>query len=185
MTSQQPIVKVIAALVGVLVVALGCVCGYQYWVMGTTRQQINTQRLKSITAKRQLTEHNQQATERGKLAQQVVPRRASWSWSDQLPLMVGQVTRITDKQGAKIDTLQPEPMVAKQQMARFPLRVTLNADLAKVTGVLAEVQQANPMLAVDHLNIRAGQNAGDPLQVELTLSSYVMLEGGKAKGGKQ
>jgi hypothetical protein len=118
------------------------------------------------------------------LLQHIALKPATWSWSDQLPLMAAQVYAIMDDGGVKVDTLQPEPIVTKQQVACFPLRMTLHGNLQQMTKILLATRQATPALAIDHFTIRAGQTTADPLQIECTFSSFVMLEG-KIKGGKR
>lgn len=161
---------------------LACLCGYQYWSITTTTQQITAQRQKMTSARHRSVEQIKLATTRRQLAGQIVQRRSSWSWSDQLPLMVAQVTRLAESHEIKVDTLQPQPMVARQQLARFPLRMTLNTDLGRLTALLTDVRETAPVLSVDHLAIRSAETANAPLQVELVLSSFVQLEGGMQKG---
>lgn len=182
-TRQQRSSIVTVAIMGVLVVGLASLCGYQYWTIATTTQQISAQRHKLASAKRQGVEQTKLLVTRQRLAQQIVQRRASWTWSDQLPLMVAQVARIAENHEIKIDTLQPQPMVARQALARFPLHMTMSTDLGRLTALLVEARAVAPVLSVDHLAIRTTETANAPLQVELVLSSFVQLDGGTQNGG--
>lgn len=112
-----------------------------------------------------------------------VPRRqAPWTWSDHLPVMVTQLSALLEKDGAKLETLQPVPVVERESLTRFPLRMTLHTDLATLTAVLKRLQQATPLLTVDQLSVRVGRVPGDPLTINLTLSSYVMLDNVRTGG---
>ncbi|HEY3379702.1 MAG TPA: GspMb/PilO family protein [Armatimonadota bacterium] len=177
-------VPAIILLSAVVVVLLG-ILGYQYWSLTATRAQLDDQRQRKITEKQQTAAQAHRVSTQHALSQQMPLQRAIWSWSEQLPVMVKQVSGVVDKGGAKIDTLQPEPVVTRGQFARFPLRLTLRLSLGTLTQVLMNVRAAQPLLAIDHLNIRTGQTTADPLLVELTLSSYAMLENAKAKGAAQ
>ncbi len=118
------------------------------------------------------------------MAAQISRRPASWSWTEQLPVMVSQLTDEVKDRGAPIDTLQPSPLVERGQLARFPLHLTLHMELAGLSKFLQRVQQTAPVLAVDQLTVHAGKKPGDLLLVEITLSSYVMLEGSQQTGGR-
>ena len=126
---------------------------------------------------------NAQVVEK-QLTKQISRHPASWSWTEQLPVMVSQLTGLVQGCGTPIDTLQPSPMVAHGQFVRFPLHLTLHMDLVNLTKFLQRAQQAAPVLAVDHLTIRAGKKTGDPLLVDITLSSYVMLESSQPTGDR-
>lgn len=183
-TRQLRALTTITWITGASAVLLAGVCVYQWWTIGTVARQADSQRLHATVEKRQIAEQRDLQAQQRTLAQRVASRRSNWSWSDQLPMMVGQVTRLVASQGARVDSLQPEPVVTRQQLVRFPLRVTLRLPLDRLTGVLAQMRQAKPLLAIDHLTVRTGEYADDPLSVDLTLSSYVMLEG-IPKGGKK
>lgn len=179
---QQHLPILLLVLIGALVVGLAGTCIYEYWTLTTTTREITTQRENLRQARRRVKEQAEVQIAEQQLQQKIARQQNSWSWSEQLPIMVSQVTRIVEDSGAKIDTLQPEPLVTRQQLARFPLRMTLHAELGQLTSVLSAVTRSTPLLSVDHLNIQTGEKPGDPLQVELTLSSFVMLDGNTQKG---
>jgi enoyl-CoA hydratase/carnithine racemase len=183
-TPQQRILKWTVILVGVLVVGLAGTCGYQCWAIAATGQRITAETAAWHATQQRTDEQKKLLAQQQALLEHIAKRPATWAWSDQLPLLAAQVYAIMDDGGVKVDTLQPEPIVTKQQVACFPLRMTLHSDLQQITKILLASRQATPALAMDHFTVRAGQTTADPLQIECTLSSFVMLEG-KPKGGKR
>ncbi len=174
----------IAIVLGVLLVCLAGVCAYQYLASVAAVRAIAEQHEALVSAhKKAAALASAQADEKQMLAK-ISRHPASWSWTEQLPVMVSQLTGVEQGCGAPIDTLQPSPMVTRGQLARFPLHLTLQMDLASLTKFLQRAQRAVPVLAVDQLTIHAGKKTGDPLHVDLTLSSYVMLEGSQKTGGR-
>lgn len=97
------------------------------------------------------------------------------SWTDQMPFMIAQLEGITIPRGVKVETLQPQPTVTYRKVMRFPMRVGLQADLPTLTLLLEGLQKTSPVLEVDRLDVRNGQE-GDKLQVDMTLSSFVVLD---------
>jgi len=118
-----------------------------------------------------------------KLQGRVLARAASWTWSDQLPLTVEQVSLLVAGSGVRVASMQPAPVVAADKLVRFPLRLVLQGDLAAVVSFLRLAREQSPVLGVDQLTVHTGTQATDLLRAEVTLSSYVMLEG--SAGGKK
>ena len=158
---------------------------YQGWLLLNTTRQIAVAHLQLQHGQRLQHDRETQLTARDALAPQVSVHPAAWSWSDQLPLMVQQLADVMEPRGVKLEALQPQPPVAREQLTRYPLRVTVRTTLERLTAVLAQCRQARPILAIDTMTVRTGQVAADPLQVELTISSYVMQETVKSKGAKK
>lgn len=184
-TRSQPLLIALIILLGVLAAGLAVGSGYLY--------------LASATLQRQTTEQREALTETQRIARQLaiahtashtlttrVPRHtAPWTWSEQLPVSMTQVAGLVEGSGGVIDTMQPAPVVASAQLTRFPLRLTLHATLKQLTALLRTAQAATPTLAVDGLTIHAGQPGDNVLSVELTLSSYALVEGAQPGGGRR
>jgi Tfp pilus assembly protein PilO len=117
------------------------------------------------------------------LRDRVITHPATWSWSDQLPLLLGQVSGLVKHSGVRVESMQPAPVVEAQKLARFPLRITLHGNLAGVVTVLRLAREQSPALGVDQLILHTGTLPTDPLYAEVTLSSYVVLAG--AGGGQK
>jgi Tfp pilus assembly protein PilO len=181
--SRQRILRVVVLVFAVLAVVLAGACVYQYAAAATAARAIIEQRDSLEQTERYLTELARAQAEGRRISEQIPRRSAPWSWSEQLPVMVTQISGLVEKSGGQIDTMQPAPAVEREHLTRFPLRLTLRSDLARMTDIMDRFREAIPILSVDHFAIRAGQKPGDPLQVELTLSSYVIVEG-QAAGGK-
>jgi len=98
------------------------------------------------------------------------------SWSEQMPFIVAQFSGIVGPHGLKIETLQPQPMSAAGRVLRFPMRLGLQTDLADLTAVLKDLQKTVPLLQVERLDIRSAQDKGEKLQVDMTVSSFVVLD---------
>jgi len=93
--------------------------------------------------------------------------------------MTPMVTRLTDiawRQQLKIETLQPEPAVTTEQITRFPLRISLHADLAHLVPLLHNIRTATPALQIDKLDIRYEPAKDNLLKVEMTIASFVIVE---------
>jgi len=159
------------------------VCIYQYVALAAASHATVEQKdtLKQVvTYQREL---EKLRADGRKMSEKVKQRTGPWTWSEQLPVMVTQISVIVEHSGAKIDTLQPSPAVERDGLTRFPLRLTLRTDLKQLTAVMQRLREAVPLLSVDHLAIRAGEKPGDSLQVEMTLTSYVIVNG-QAAGGQ-
>jgi len=145
-------------LLTVIVVGLAVVCGYQSVASLLLARSLENQR-RTLAEEQKLTaelDRSQQETQ--PLKERVSSQPGVWSWSEQLPPMMAQVA------------------------PRFPLRLTLRSDLSSLTRLLQRVRKQSPVLAVDQLSIRIGAQVGDPLRVELTLSSYVIVERSTGSG---
>jgi hypothetical protein len=98
------------------------------------------------------------------------------SWTEQMPFMLSQVEGIATPLGLKIDTLQPQPMTSARNILRFPVRIALQADLTSVTRLLEDFERTSPLLEVDRLDLRNADGKSGKLQVDMTLSSFVVLD---------
>jgi len=166
-----------------LAIGLAGVCVYQYIATRTTASAMAAQRGTLEQTLEYFDELARARAEGRQISAQVPRRKAPWSWSEQLPVMVTQLSGIVERSGANIDTLQPAPAVEREHLTRFPLRLTLRTDLARLTDIMGSIRRAVPLLSVDHFAIRTGEKTDEPLQVEMTLSSYAIIAG-QAAGGK-
>lgn len=181
--TRPRILRMAVLILGLLAALLAGAGIYQYAAAAIAVHAIAGQRntLKQTTA--YLSELARARADSVQVSKQVLQRKGQWSWSEQLPVMVTQISVIVEHSGAKIDTLQPSPAVERDGLTRFPLRLTLRTDLKQLTAVMQRLREAVPLLSVDHLAIRAGEKPGDSLQVEMTLTSYVIVNG-QAAGGQ-
>ena len=169
---------------GVLVVGSACLCLGLSLAAGAAARETRALQDTLEQTKRQAQEVARAQASSRKLATQIAAHPDTWSWSEQLPVMVTQISGLTQQCGVKIDTLQPNPSVEKAGLVRYPLRLTLQTHLDGLTHLLQRAQQARPVLAVDQLSVRNSVKPGDPLQVTLTLSSYQVVSGRPAVGGQ-
>ncbi len=176
--------RVSVIILGAILAGLMGLCGYLLLASTGADREIDRQR-DALAQTRVSAALLAQAHADGRQLTDKVPRQlAPWTWSEQFPVMAAQIGALCDASNTRIDTLQPAPTVERGQVTRFPLRLTLHTDLAGLTRLLREIQRAVPVLGIDHLAIRVGQQAGDPLSVEITLSAYVLLDGHPAAGGR-
>ena len=103
-------------------------------------------------------------------------RLRSCTWSDQLPYMLGQLDGIIQAQELKMDTLQPEPMTSVKTILRFPMRLSFQTDIGRLTKVLAEIDKATPLLKIERLNALNSKESKQNLQVDMTVASFVVLD---------
>lgn len=173
--SKRIHVAAIAAL-SVLVVALA---------IGVIAQQLAASRLSNgIQAQKQLLAKSQvelkdrakYRDDYGDLALKLGGRMSTCSWSDQMPFMVAQVSGIVQANGLKIENLQPEPMTASSNIERFPMRLVIQTDLKNLTKLLKDMSTAVPLIDVERLEVRNAQGESDKLQVNMTVSSFVVLD---------
>ena len=181
---RQRILRMIVVALGLLAAGLAGACIYQYAASATAARAIAGQQDALEQMKGYAAELARAQAEGRQMSEQVLQHKAPWTWSEQLPVMVAQISGIVEQDGVKIDTLQPAPPVEREHLTRFPLRLTLRTDLEHLKDLMVRLRQAVPLLAVDHFAIRSGQKQGEPLQVEMTLSSYVIIDG-QATGGRQ
>jgi len=170
---------VIALLATVVVAGL---CAYQYLATRAVAREVRAQRDELLRLQEYAEDLRNAHSEGKQLRTQVASQAGAWTWSEQLPVMVQQVSGIVNAADARIDTLQPAPSVEREQLTRFPLRITLQTRLSSLAKILQSIQEATPALAIDQLSMHNGQKPSDPLRVEITLSSYVMFDSGKEKG---
>lgn len=102
-------------------------------------------------------------------------RLRSCTWSDQLPYMLGQLDAIIQSQEIKMDSLQPEPMTV-ETILRFPMRLSFQTDISRLTKVLAEIDRATPLLKIERLHILNSKESKENLQVDMTVASFVVLD---------
>ncbi|GEM_PF-4330627 len=103
-------------------------------------------------------------------------RMSTCSWSDQMPFMMAQVTGIVEANGMKVESLQPEPMTSSGSIQRFPMRLTLQTDLKRLTEVLKDFRNAMPLVDVERLEVRNAQGENGKLQVNMTVASFVVID---------
>ncbi|HOF86613.1 MAG TPA: GspMb/PilO family protein [Armatimonadota bacterium] len=167
----------------VLVLALAALLGYQYWAAGDIARADATARDAIARATRDARQRAAALEGREALVARIPARAQTWSWSEHLPATMTQVGALAESCGAAVATMQPAPPVTRAGVTRFPLRLKVTATLSALTTLLRRAREATPLLAVDQVTIRPGEQPGDPLRVELTLSSYVMADG-RTSGGK-
>ena len=172
--------RLATVLLTVIVVGLAVVCGYQSVASLLLARSLENQRLTLAEEQKLTAELVRSQQETQPLKERVRSQLGVWSWSEQLPPMMAQVARLMAD--SQVEAVQPAPIAQNGQLTRFPLRLTLRSDLSSLTRLLQRVRQQSPVLAVDQLAIRTGAQVGDPLRVELTLSSYVIVERSTGSG---
>ncbi len=172
--------KLATVLLTVIVVGLAVVCGYQSVASLLLARSLENQRLTLAEEQKLTAELVRSQQETQPLKERVSSQPGVWSWSEQLPPMMAQVARLVAD--SQVEAVQPAPIAENGQLIRFPLRLTLRSDLSSLTRLLQRARQQSPVLAVDQLAIRTGAQVGDPLRVELTLSSYVIVERSTGSG---
>lgn len=172
----------LTVLLGVGLLGLAGTCAYQAIAGATATRDLAAQRHRLQTTERQMALRTRAHLESRPLQARIPVQPAAWTWSEQLPLILAQLARVIEGSGVQMETMQPAPVVAREGIARFPLRVTLRTDLPRLTQLLGRLRTTQPILTVDVLTIHTGQTADDPLQVDLTLSSYVRLSPAPAGG---
>lgn len=169
--------RLISALcLGVLVVVLGLTVAWQHAVAARLSTDIAGQ--KALLGK-QIAEAKQRIQWRKDYGEYSLKLGGLWSkcsWSDQMPFMVAQLTAIVESRGLRIESMQPQPMIANKQIPRFPMRIGLQADLPALAGILEEIEKTWPLLCVDRLDVRNAAGSSGKLQVDMTISSFVALD---------
>jgi len=181
--NREKALRIAVLALGLLTAGVAGLCIYQYAAAAAAARATAAQQDALATARQYAAELQRMQADGRLLTDKIRRRAAPWTWSEQLPVMVTQISSLIEGSGAKIDTLQPAPLVERQGLTRFPLRLTLRTDVGRLTSMLRQTRQAMPLLAVDHFAVRAGEKPGDPLTVEMTLSSYVIIEG-QSTGGR-
>ena len=174
MTTPRPLTPFL--LLALLALAgLAGYCGYQALTAAALTRAL-ADRHSALAAARHYTAEVTRARAAGRTLATHIPRRPpAWSWSDQFPLIGPRVATLVEGAGARIDTLQLAPPLARQGVTRFPLRLTLHPSLVSLTHLLQRLRLADPLLAVDQLAIHTPPHPAAPLTVELTLSSYARV----------
>lgn len=179
-STLRPLAILLGGVLGVLLV----LCGYQWTAMAMNVGTLAQQHIRLIQTYKEATDMQQTWKTAALVNTMVAHHPAGWEWSEQLPVSIKQLADIEQSAGVAIDTLQPATIVSNQQLSRFPIHVTLHTTLARLTTFLHGVQQATPLCAVDQMTIHAGKTPGDLLVVDLTLSTYAIIEKAATTGGK-
>lgn len=183
MTTPQTLLQRMVGMAVTLVLALAALLGYQYWAAGDIARAETTAQDAIARYTREAKQRTAALKGRDALVARIPAQVKTWSWSEHLPAMMTQVGTLAESCGAEVATMQPAPPVTRQDVTRFPLRLKMAATLSELTTLLRRVKDATPLLAVDQVTIRPGEKPGDPLRVEMTVSSYVMADG-QPTGGK-
>jgi Tfp pilus assembly protein PilO len=175
-TSPPRTLQWVILLTSILVAMLVGLAAYQ-WVAAASLQHrvIAQRRVLAREQQRSASLHNM-ATLEVSLAERMARHAAPWTWNEQLPPMMAQVSQLIKHSGAKLDTMQSAPVV-EQGVVRFPLRLTLRADLRQLVDLLQRLRTTEPVLGVDQMSIRTPEQGGAMLHVDMTLSAYVLVEG--------
>ena len=160
----------------VVVVGLVATVGYQYLARASVERQIALSQ-QALTANREaVNKYAGWRKDYERLAKKLGERMPACTWSEQMAPMVTRLTDIAWQQKIKIETLQPEPAVTIEQITRFPLRISLHADLARLTPMLQALRTTTPALQIDKLDIRTEPAKDNLLKVEMTVASFVIVE---------
>ena len=181
---SQPTLRPLAVLLTAVLALLLLLCGYQWTMIVTTKNALADQRVRLDTILKQVDELKQANVMASRVTKMVTQQSVNWEWSQQLPASINQLSAIEQSAGVAIDTLQPATIVTAGQLSRFPIHLSLHTTLAKLTKFLQQVQQAVPLCAVDQISIHAGKTPAELLLVDLTLSSYAIVDKTPATGGK-
>jgi Tfp pilus assembly protein PilO len=179
MTTPPTGLRSLVWLLALLVVALVGLCAYQHVATGMAARAADDARAQAANLAREAKQRETASKTQAALTARIPAQVVTWSWSEQLPTMMTQVAKLTKDTGISVGTLQPAPAVTRGAITRFPLRLTLNTSLKAMAGLLKRTGEAKPVLAIDQLILRPGALPGDPLRAEMTVSSYVMVKGGK------
>jgi Tfp pilus assembly protein PilO len=177
-TMKQQLPAMAATLLTLLILGLAVDIGYQYLAKAAltrqfyAEQQVLAQtnlRAKMATARR---------ADVDTLARKIGDRRRQCSWNEEMPPMVSRVSKLIEQGGTRISALHPLPIVASDVLARLPMQVSFSDNLAGLTEILLRSRQALPLLKIDQLQVHNDLQGGDQLNVDMTVSAYVVLEGG-------
>ena len=169
--------RLAAAVLAVLALGLAGWSGYQGLTAVSLARYVRDQKALLQQAQGLTVQVRQAQATTGTLRDRVLTHPASWSWGEQLPLMIDQVSVLVKHSGVRVESMQPAPVVEAEKLVRFPLRLALHGDLAAVVTFLRLARNQSPALGVDQLTLYTGAQATDPLRAEVTLSSYIVLEG--------
>jgi Tfp pilus assembly protein PilO len=184
MNKTQRTLHMIAVILGIALCLLLIFSGYQWAVFAMDASALRAQRVQLTNVQKQAADLLAEQAAAKQVAPLVKQQPAGWGWSEQLPLSITQLSALEKSSGVMVDTLQPSNVVASKQLTRYPIHLTLHSELAGLTKFLQGVQQATPLCAVDQLAIHAGKTPGEHLTVDLTLSSYAILDTAPTTGGK-
>ncbi len=176
MNNSKRIHVVAIAALGVLVVALAIGVIAQQLAASRLSNGIQAQKQLLLKSRGELKDRAKWRDDYGDLALKLGGRMSTCSWSDQMPFMVAQVSGIVQANGLKIENLQPEPMTASSNIERFPMRIVVQTDLKNLTKLLKDMSTAVPLIDVERLEVRNAQGESDKLQVNMTVSSFVVLD---------
>jgi hypothetical protein len=164
------------AALSVLVAALAIGVIAQQLAASRLSGGIQEQKLLLAKSRGELKDRAKWRDDYGDLALKLGGRMSTCSWSDQMPFMVAQVSGIVEGNGLKIDNLQPEPMTSSGSIQRFPMRLVLQTDLKHLTELLRDLRYAVPLIDVERLEVRNAQGESGKLQVNMTVSSFVVID---------
>ena len=176
----RPLVFMLGTVLALLIIC----CAYEWLESLMSAQTISEQHLRLANTRKQAKEMLAAQSSAKQVATMVTQRAAGWGWSEQLPVSITQLSALEQAAGVTADTLQPATIAANQQLTRFPLRLTLHTDLAGLTKFLQQAQWATPLCAIDQLAIEAGKTPGERMLVNLTLSTYTLVNKAATTGGK-
>ena len=108
---MQKTLLLFAIILGVALVCLLGMCGYLWVASAVADQAYATERDTLNTTKTTASSWENARAQGQQIAAQVVDHQASWSWSEQLPVMVAELSGMVKDSGTTLDTLQPLPVV--------------------------------------------------------------------------
>jgi hypothetical protein len=177
MSNETPRRSVIPLVIlGGLVIALAIAVVGQAIAYTSVAGGIRRQQRHLVDLQRRLHERRDWRVSYEAIARRLGPRKPMSTWSEQMPPMVKRLAGAFTAYGLRIGSLRPAAMKASGPVLRFPLEVSFRADLIGLSNLLHHLERSEPLLDIERLDIRAGRNAGDPLQVEMTIASFVVVD---------
>lgn len=165
----------IAAL-GLTVLGLGGAVIFQQLTRARISHEITEERQSLSKMRKDLMSYAKWSKDYRALSTKLGCKLPECNWADQMPFMVSQLTAVIESRGVRIGTLKPEPMTATKSILRFPLRIGMRTDLRKLVTILKDMDKMTPILAVERLGIRNDKEKSKDLQIDMTISSFVVLD---------
>jgi len=165
-----------SGIVAAVLLGLTAVVVWQNLVAARISREITEQRRLQTTLRRELAEAALWKNDYESLSARLGGRLPECSWSEQMPFVVAQLSGIAATHRLKIETLQPQPMSTAGRVLRFPMRMGLQAGLADLTTILEDIEKTVPLLQIERLDVRTAEDKGKKLQVDMTVSSFVVLD---------
>jgi Tfp pilus assembly protein PilO len=103
-------------------------------------------------------------------------RHRSISSSKMTVSIMNQINGIAQMQGIKLDSLRPDPATTVNNITRLTLRISFKSTLGSITRVIQSIETTVPLLHIEQLNIRAANDKSDMLQVDMTISSFGIVD---------